>query len=205
VLSQFRESTPLTTVQLSGLLNSTADEYSKLDGRELVRAKVSELAIMGGSYPSGRSWNFWGSNPSLTAHVINTWDGKITFIGDDVGKHVLSGGPLIASKLEDDPVRMGYIYYGFGKPLPSWDPLTVLYVANGLGSLFEIGHDRGYNNILANGTNEWVYDGTEKKQQYLRLRTSNDTAAAELDRLFMDAAESFSKHTGSIQERKGEL
>ncbi|KAJ4301128.1 hypothetical protein N0V90_003218 [Kalmusia sp. IMI 367209] len=190
---------------LSGLLNSTADDYSQLNGRELVNAKVVELAIMGGGYPSGHSWNFWGSNPTLTAHVINSWDGKMTFIGDEVGKHVLAGEPLMKSQLDDDPIRMGYIYYGYGKPLSSWDPLTVLYIANGLGNLFELGNELGYNRILANGTNEWVYHTTARDQHYLRLKVSNATAAAELDRLFLDAATRFSKRAGSGQPSHGEL
>lgn len=38
---------------LDGLLNSTADGTSKYWGRELVRRKVKELVVMGGSYPSG--------------------------------------------------------------------------------------------------------------------------------------------------------
>jgi hypothetical protein len=192
--------------QLSGLLNSTADQYSKLDGRELVNAKVAELVIMGGGYPSGHSWNFWGSNPALSAHVINTWDGKMTFIGDDVGQYVLSGEPLIASKLDDDPVRMAYIYYGYGKPRSSWDPLTILYVANGLGSIFKVGNEFGYNKIHANGTNEWVYDASAKKHQYfLRLKASNETAAAELDRIYLDAAKNFSKFANSNPPSRSEL
>lgn len=182
---------------MSGLLNSKADEFSELDGRELAKTKVAELAIMGGKYPKGRSWNFWGSNPSLAAHVLDTWDGLITFLGDDIGKHVLAGGPLMASDLKDDPIRMAYIYYGFGEPLPSWDPLTVLYCANGLGSVFEVAERCGYNKINADGSNEWVYDGTPKGRQYLRLKVGNEIAATELDRLFLVAAQRFSKHTGS--------
>ena len=83
---------------------------------------------MGGKYPKGRSWNFWGSKPALAAQVLDTWDGPITFVGTTVGKDVLVGGPLIRSDLEDDPIRMAYIYYGFGKPLPSWDPLVSVYM-----------------------------------------------------------------------------
>jgi hypothetical protein len=160
---------------------------------------------MGGKYPSGRSWNFWGSNSSLSAHVLSTWEGKITFVGDDVGKYVLAGGPLMASKLEDDPVRMSYIWYGFGKPLPSWDPLTVLYIANGLGNLFVVNENHGYNKVLADGGNEWVYDGKDHRQQYLRLKASNETAAAILDHLFLVAARRFSKHASPDVKDKGEL
>lgn len=47
------------SIQLSALLNSTADTYSNSSGRNLVSNKVSELIIMGGGYPSGYEYNFW--------------------------------------------------------------------------------------------------------------------------------------------------
>jgi len=183
---------------LSGLLDSKPDEYSRLDGRELARTKVAELVVMGGKYPKGRSWNFWGSKPALAAHVLEIWNGPITFVGTTVGRDVLIGGPLMASDLEDDPVRMAYIYYGFGKPLPSWDPLTIMYAANGLGDMFDIAEDRGYNKINAeDGSNEWINDGVSHGRRTLKLKVSNETAAAELDRLFLDAARRYSKHAGT--------
>jgi hypothetical protein len=126
----------------------------------------------------------------------------MTFVGDDVGKDVLAGGPLMGSKLEDDPIRMAYIYYGFGKPLPSWDPLTVLYIANGLGSCFDVKENHGYNRISADGSNKWVDDGKDHGQRYLGLKASNETAAVELDRHFLVAAESFSKHTNDVEMRE---
>ena len=36
---------------LAALLNSTADAYSSLSGRDLVKQKVKELVIVGGMYP----------------------------------------------------------------------------------------------------------------------------------------------------------
>lgn len=143
------------TTQLSTLLNSTANEYSQLNDREFVEIKVKKLVVMSGGYSTGHSWNLWVSNPPFTVHVINTWDRKLTFVGDSVGIYVLSAGPLMASNLEIDPIRMGYIFYGYGKPLSSWDPFTILYVTHGLGELIERGNECGFNRILANGSNEW--------------------------------------------------
>lgn len=176
--------------QLSALLNSTSDACSGLNGRDLVSQKVSELVVMGGKYPSGRSWNFWGSNPSLAAHVINTWswEGRVTFIGGDVGKHVLTGGPLMAEGPKRDPVRMAYIYYSYYEPRPSWDPLTILYAIHGLGDTFEIGNEYGYNHIHPDGTNEWVWTKQARKQHFLRLKADNQTVATEIDRLFLQGA-----------------
>lgn len=150
---------------------------------------------MGGSYPSGRSWNFFGSDPTLAAHVVNSWEGRVVFVGGDVGKHVKSGGPLIANGPENDPLRMALIYYGFTKPLPSWDPLTILFAVNGLGRLFKYGNDHGHNHIEPDGTNKWIWDTQTRNQFFLRLNVDYETAAAELDRLYLLAAERFAKPT----------
>lgn len=147
---------------------------------------------MGGSYPGpGHSWNFWGSRPDLAAHVINSWERQIpiVFIGDEVGQYVLSGGSLVADGPTADPVRRAYMHYSLLESRPSWDPLAVLYAAQGLGTIFQLGNDYGYNKIWGNGTNEWVWDTTVTTQHFLRLKVSNETAAEELDRLFLRGAQ----------------
>ncbi|TGJ80576.1 hypothetical protein E0Z10_g8170 [Xylaria hypoxylon] len=173
---------------LSGLLNSTSDSYSNLNGRELVARKVSELVIMGGSYPFGREFNFWGSNASITAHVVSTWEGRMVFVGDEVGKHVKSGGRLMSEGPNSDPVRMAYIYHSYCTPRPSWDPLTVSYAISGLTDLFEFGNEYGYNHIEIDGANRWIWDKGVRNQFFLRLAVDEETAAAELDRLFLRGA-----------------
>jgi len=183
--------------KLSGLLNSTGDTYSPLTGRELIAHKVSELVIMGGSYPQGYEYNFWGSNASLTAHVINTWSGRMVFAGSDVGKHVMTGRPLMLDGPKADPVRMAYIYYLYYEPRSSWDPLTILYAMNGLGDLFEYGNEFGYNHVRPNGWNEWVWDESVRNQFFLRLKVDNETAAAEVDRLFLRGALSVARQSAT--------
>lgn len=141
---------------------------------------------MGGGYPTGHSFNFWASNnASLAAHVINTWQGRIVFAGDDVGEHVLAGGPLMSAGPRTDPVRMAYAWYTYYAPRSSWDPLAVLYAIHGLGDLFRFGNEYGYNHVEPDGTNRWVWDETARKQHFLRLKVDNETAAAEVDRLLL--------------------
>ncbi|OBT83002.1 hypothetical protein VE02_08255 [Pseudogymnoascus sp. 03VT05] len=173
---------------LSGLLNSTADSYYNLSGRDLVARKVAELVVMGGSYPSGYSWNFWGSNGSLAAHVANTWEGRVVFVGDDVGKGVKSGGELMSTGPKTDPVRMAYIYYSYYDPASSWDPLAILYAIGGLGGLFKYGNEYGYNHVDANGSNQWMWDRKVQNQFFLRQKVSNEAAAEELDLLFLQGS-----------------
>ncbi|KAI1302639.1 inosine/uridine-preferring nucleoside hydrolase [Xylaria venustula] len=184
---------------LSSLLNSTADSYSDLDGRALVARKVSELVIMGGGYPSGYEFNFWGSNASLTAHVVNTWEGRVVFLGDEVGKNVKSGGRLMSEGPNTDLARMAYIYYTYFTPRPSWDPLTILYAICGLGDLFAFGNEHGYNHIDASGANRWIWDQDVRNQFFLRLRVDEGTAAAKLDKLFLEGAFSVTEQLAIMQ------
>ncbi|KAK4639809.1 hypothetical protein QC761_711640 [Podospora bellae-mahoneyi] len=174
---------------LSGLLNSSSDIYSPLSGPDLIAAKVSELVIMGGEYPSGYEYNFWGSNPSITAHVVNTWKGSpITFSGFEIGQNVTSGLRLINEGPRDDPVKAAYVYYGYTTARPSFDPLTVLYAMEGLGDLFEFGVEYGYNHVEQNGSNKWVYDKGVTGQRFLRLKVSEHEAGVEVDRRLLQAA-----------------
>jgi hypothetical protein len=157
---------------------------------------VAELVVMGGGYPSGYEYNFWGDNPYLSAHVVNNWKGPVIYSGFELGVNVTSGGPLMTNGPLDDPVRQAYIYYTYGHPRFSWDPLTVLYAIDGLSGLFEYGNEYGYNHVHPNGSNEWVFDENVKSQHWLRLKVDNLTAGAELDDLFLNGVLSATENLG---------
>ncbi|KAH7361548.1 inosine/uridine-preferring nucleoside hydrolase [Plectosphaerella cucumerina] len=173
---------------LAALLDSGPDEHSDLPGPELVAEKVSELVIMGGAYPSGVEWNFAGADPAAAARVVNNWPGRMVFSGFELGESVFSGMRLMAEGPSNDPVRAAYIYYTYGKPRHSWDPLTVLYAIRGLSDVFEYGNENGYNHVSPDGSNVWVDDETVTNQHYLRLKLDNQTVGDELDRLYLEAA-----------------
>ncbi|EUC34479.1 hypothetical protein COCCADRAFT_25361 [Bipolaris zeicola 26-R-13] len=179
---------------LSILLNSTADKYSMLSGVELVQAKVAELVVMGGDYPSGYEFNFWSDNPLATAHVVNTWPGRITYLGSKVGEAVSSGAILTTKGPMNDPVKRAFEHYiGFNRSRYSWDPLTVVYACQGLGEWFEYGGSGGYNHVFPNGSNVWMEGAKGKGQQYLKLKMDNDTIARELDSMLLHGANLFDK------------
>jgi inosine-uridine nucleoside N-ribohydrolase len=173
---------------LSRLLNSSADSYSNLTGADLVGEKVANLVIMGGGYPSGHEFNFFGYDPSATAHVVNNWKGPMVFSGSELGGNVTSGGGLMARGPADDPARAAYLYYTYNTSRFSWDPLTVLYAIDGLGELFEFGNDGGYNFVYPNGSNVWVEDEKVRNQHWLKLKVDNVTAAGYLDDMFVEAS-----------------
>jgi hypothetical protein len=180
----------LTRIQLSGLLNSTADEYSDLTGLELIATKVSELVVMGGDYPSGYEFNFFGDDPSRTAHIINTWPGRIVFSGYSMGLDVTSGRRFMEEGPASDPVRSAYLWYTYRTPRSSWDPLTLLYAMHGLGDVFEFANEYGYNHVHANGSNTWVFDETRDDQNWLKLAVSAAHAEELLDKLYLEGASS---------------
>ncbi|KAJ4380941.1 hypothetical protein N0V85_008696 [Neurospora sp. IMI 360204] len=201
---------------LSLLLDSGPDSFSSLPGRELISAKVAELIIMGGRYPEGRSWNFFGSHPDSTHHnggrglglgpkgtanVINNWPtpqedgwkGKVVYVGDEVGGNVLTGAELVKKMgPKGDPVGRAYRYYAYGEARPSWDPVAVLYAIDGLRELFK--YDERYSGCGRNwvderdGSNKWVWDEETKNQFVLALKVDNETVAREIDRLFLEGA-----------------
>ena len=56
----------------------------------------------------------------------------------------------------------------------SYDPVTVLYGALGLGDLFEFGNVGGFNEVAEDGRNGWVEDGVETGRRWLRLKDGVD-------------------------------
>ncbi|KAI4634316.1 uncharacterized protein J4E87_001489 [Alternaria ethzedia] len=177
---------------LSGLLNTTSDKYSALDGYALVKAKVKELVVMGGGYSQepaiDAEYNFAIQN---APHVINTWPDCVpmTFLGAEVGVEVLSGARFTVCGPPNDPVKSAWEYWGsYNTSEYSWDFLTMVYAGRGLGSWFEYGNENGYNFLFPNGTNVWVEDERRTSQHYLKLKASNETVSKEMDNLLLRGA-----------------
>ncbi|KAK1621757.1 inosine/uridine-preferring nucleoside hydrolase [Colletotrichum phormii] len=179
---------------LSGLLNSTADAWSPLPGTELVKTKVKELVVMGGDYPNGFEFNFWGDDPYETAHAIHNWTSPIVYAGFKLGASVRSGGPLMADGPKTDPVRAAYILYTYYQPQWSYDPIAMLYAIGGLGDFFNFGNEYGYNTITlygedkCDGCNVWVYDKNVTNQHWLDVTVTYEKLREELDRRYLQGA-----------------
>ncbi|KAK8087309.1 hypothetical protein PG994_002283 [Apiospora phragmitis] len=185
---------------LSSLLNSTADPSSPLNGTELVRCKVERLVVMGGMYPRRPRVQLLRRRPRARGarrqqlaradarRVLGRGAGRQRHVGDAADD---AGGEGWA---REGSGGQAYRWYTYGAPRPSWDPLTVLFTMDGgVGELFEYGNEFGYNHVFPNGSNAWVYDEAVTDQRFLKLRVSNETAAAELDRLYLAGANSANK------------
>jgi hypothetical protein len=58
--------------------------------------------------------------------------------------------------------------------MASYDPVTVLYGALGLGEVFEFADLRGFNEIADDGRNSWIEDGVERGRRWLKLKDGVD-------------------------------
>ena len=111
---------------LGQLLESEADEYSPLNGVELVKEKVGKFWIMGGNWEDGtkRECNFtrapkatFGADKLLRMSPV-----EVVLLGSEVGRTVISG-----KTLKQNPNDLLFkIFSDYSRPdgRSSWDPLT---------------------------------------------------------------------------------
>ncbi|KAI0103537.1 nucleoside hydrolase [Daldinia grandis] len=183
---------------LAALMNSPPDDIAPLTGASLISAKVKELVVMGGRYPSGSEFNFAGVDPASTYAVVNNWPRRIpiTYSGFELSGNIFSGENLADYALPDSPVLAAYQWYvgRCSTARESWDPVTTLYGILGLdgspelgiGKLFEYANENGHNEVSADGSNAWVNNSGVSNQHWLKLAggVTNGTVAELLTRFF---------------------
>ena len=117
---------------LAQLLESAPDEYSPLNGVDLVAQKTKGLSIMAGSYGEKKrsEYNVKNDIPAMKK-VFELWPTAIWQNPFEIGKQTMYPGALIEQNLgyyEPNPVVEGYkLYQQMPYDRPSWDILSVLY------------------------------------------------------------------------------
>ncbi len=115
---------------IANLLKSQADNFSALDGRELVAKKVKRLVSMAGAFPQGKEFNVF-MDSTASEYVFNEWPGEIIFSGFETGSKIFTGLRLVNSGIQNSPVKD---VYRISMPLSehdingrmSWDQTAVL-------------------------------------------------------------------------------
>ena len=168
---------PVTNLKY--LLASPADQYATKTGIALVREKVRQLIVMGGAYPSGKESNFM-VDPGATHAVVNTWPTEIVFSGYEIGEEILTCPPQSKTDFRINPVTMIYHLWDleFARrfeadfdpengiwPHSSYDQTAVLFAVRGKANYWQL-HEKGYNHIFSDGSNEWREDH-DKNHAYL--------------------------------------
>jgi len=173
---------------LARLLDTPADEWSPLTGKELVAQKVKVLSVMGGAFQTivnnenpYKEYNIKMDVPAAQK-LVNTWPGKIVFSGFEIGIAI----PYPSQSIVDDynyvhhhPVKEAYIAY-IPPPhnRPTWDLTSALYAVCqdenyfGLSSPQKVSFsDTGFTqfNYAKNGTHFYLTVTPEQIQRVTAL------------------------------------
>ncbi len=158
---------------LSCLLESRPDDFSHLNGEDLVKMKVKKLITMGmGIYPESRAEFNWLMDWGSAQRVINHWPTPL--VVQPHGSEFQTGNKLSIKTPESNPVRKIYETYlkSPKKGNFSWDLITALYGVRGPEPYLE--EVKGYRLILETelGKNHWVPDEINGyNHSFLQLRS----------------------------------
>lgn len=137
---------------IARLLESGADEYSDLSGKELVAKKVKSLAVMAGSFDGSvqAEYNVQMDVKSYQT-LVSEWPTDITFIPFELGIKVLYPASSIENGYrEGHPLVAAYRnFLKMPYDRPCWDPSTLLYAVEG-DDLFKVSK-RGAVNVSDKG------------------------------------------------------
>ncbi len=129
---------------LAGLLSSTADEYSKLSGKELVIKKVKQLVSMAARIDkdgvSGYEFNVMVDAPA-SQKVFAEWPTPVIISGFEIGEKILTGIRLINNEaVQNSPVKDAFaVALAKDKNTVgrnSWDETAVLVAVRGTAPFF---------------------------------------------------------------------
>ena len=155
------------------LLQSEPDQYSPLNGVELISLMIDEWVAMGGQYPAGREFNF-DQHPAATDYAVENWPGRIVFSGGDIGDDIITGGG-------HGPVLDCYTSAIGDRP--SWDQTAVLAAVRDPFLYWNM-VTTGYNEVKTSGFNGWR-SSPDLDHNYL-IQDKSDAFMTELIQGLMD-------------------
>ncbi len=141
---------------LAALLESGPDQYSELNGKELVRKKVKKWVAMAGGFPEGNEFNV-NQHAKASLYTINNWPGPILFSGFEIGVKIMTGNKVATQGTKGSPVQWAYQYClsNYGKKQSvnrnSWDHTAVLCAVR---------NPEDYFYVIGNGTFSCNPDGS---------------------------------------------
>ncbi|HEX3133524.1 MAG TPA: hypothetical protein VHX44_08060, partial [Planctomycetota bacterium] len=141
---------------VEALMKSGSDQYSALNGVDMIRQKVKLLSCAAGCYPNGNEFNL-RVEPGAAYYVVNNWPTAVFYDGYDVGQAIYSGAGLEQTG-RDNPIRRAFELTFFG-PYPTWGQLMIYYAVRTQESqvLWQY-NTTGRNNTDATGYNWWSTD-----------------------------------------------
>jgi len=147
---------------LSNLLRSAPDQYSPLNGYDLVKKKVYRLVSMGGKFPAGWEFNLDQDIPAAEK-VFADWPTPMLLSGFEIGEKIRTGLPLIHNeKIQHSPVKE---VFALCIPMAaednagrmSWDETAVWVAVKGWSDYYMLKSGRCI--IHPDGKDEWNENG----------------------------------------------
>ena len=157
---------------LATLLHSEPDDYSTLNGLDLVNRKVRRWVCMGGGFPgSGGEFNF-NRDATATKYAVENWAKPILFSGFEIGSPIHTGAKLALTS-ESNPIRRAYELAGgyVGSTRSSWDQTAILAAIRDPLLYWDL-VTTGYCEVADNGSNAW-HDSPDKDHSYLVKKLTN--------------------------------
>jgi len=154
---------------ISNLLNTQPDEYSTLNGKELIAKKVKLLVSMAGKFPSGYEFNV-DKDIAASNNVFQNVDIPVIYSGFEIGEKIKAGLPLINNAaIKNSPVKDAFRIAmsqsaGDAQGRMSWDETAVLIAIKGYSAYYDL-HKGKMVPIATDGKNSW--DDNEKGQGYM--------------------------------------
>lgn len=152
---------------MANLLQSTPDEFSPLNGKDLIVKKVKHLVCMAARFDAemGKFKEFNVVKDAAASKIaFDNWPTPIIFSGFEIGVKIHSGLPVMnSSTITNSPVKDA-----FAQSIPldpndkngrmSWDETAVLVAVRGYEKYFNVVKGRIICN--ADGSNGWDTSGT---------------------------------------------
>lgn len=111
---------------IADLLDSSADEISPLNGKQLFEQNVVEVYAMAGTFAN--NWTEWNIAQNISAFrkVLKEVTCPITIVPFETGAKVKTATNFLSG--EDCPMKFGYFVHNHA-PRESWDPITAYCAA----------------------------------------------------------------------------
>lgn len=174
---------------ISALLKSGPDEFSKLSGTELVRKKVKNWVAMAGAFPQGKEFNV-DQDAAASFDAFAKWPRPILFSGFEIGQQILTGARAAQGDAYRNPVAWAYSYNlkTYDKQVqanrPSWDQTAVLCAVRDPERYFYV-HGPGKFVADRQGANTWDADGGAK-HYFLSHKYPYNTIAKAIEDLMVE-------------------
>lgn len=171
---------------LADLLQSGPDQYSRLNGKDLIRKKVASLVCMAGRFPSGKEFNV-EQDAAASRIVYTRWPTAVLLSGFEIGMKIKTGLPLVQNTaIQNSPVKD---VFRISLPMAkedsagrmSWDQTAVLVAIKGHGPFYTL--EKGTMTVATDGSNGWR--GGKGNHAYLLERWSPEQVQDVINRLMM--------------------